>query len=119
MLLEHLYEGETVRPAHVTVYQSHDCQLDDVLGAVKKDLHDNHAVILLNAPRASYADVIVLLPRGRLLLLQCKYCTTTKLSDANVKVEFDKMGLKDPTTKLLQTLFPLTSPCLRMTTSFE
>ena len=113
MLLDQLYEGETVRPAHVTVYQSHDCQLNDVLGAVKKDLHDNHAVILLNAPGASYAGVIVLLPRGRLLLLLCKYYAATKLSDANAKVEFDKMGLKDPTTQLLQTLFPLTSPCLR------
>ena len=131
MLLDQLYEGETVRPAHVTVYQSHvtldkqhadsasqggishvDRQLNDVLEAVKEDLRDNHAVILLNAPRASYADVIVLLPRGRLLLLQCKYYTARKLSDKDARVEFDKMGLEDPTTELLQTLFPEKSPCL-------
>ena len=103
----------------MTVYQSHDCQLDDILGAVKEDLRDNHAVILLNAPIASYADVIVLLPRGRLLLLQCKYYTARKLSDIDAKVEFDKMGLEDPTTKLLQTLFPLGRRRACVTTSFE
>ena len=144
VLLDQLYEGETVRPAHVTVYQLHvtldkqhtakpkkprsksacqggcdsisdaDCPLGDVLGVVKKDLCDNHAVILLNAPKASYAaDVMVLLPRGRLLLLQCKYYTATKLSDTNAKVEYDEMGLEDPTTQLLQSLFPEKSPCLR------
>ena len=138
VLLDQLYEGESVRPAHVTVYQLHvtldkqhaaksgskhacqggcgsvsdaDCQLDDVLGVVKKDLCDNHAVILLNAPKASYADAMVLLPRGRLLLLQCKYYTATKLTDTNAQVEFDKMGLEDPTTQLLQSLFSEKSPC--------
>ena len=120
VLLDQLYEGETVRPAHVTVYQLHvtldkhaDCPLGDVLGVVKQDLCNNHAVILLNAPKASYADVMVLLPRGRLLLLQCKYYTATRLSDTNAKVEYDEMGLEDPTTQLLQSLFPEKSPCLR------
>ena len=106
VLLDQLYKGETVRPAHVTVYQSHvtlesshvpssdsnnqgscdtisdaDCALKDVLDCVKKDLRDKHAVILLNAPTASYADVMVLLPRGRLLLLQCKYHSTRTLDN--------------------------------------
>ena len=137
-LLDQLYKGETVRPAHVTVYQSHvkiepkrvpssasnnqgscdsisdaDCALKDVLDCVKKDLSDNHAVILLNAPTASYADVMVLLPRGRLLLLQCKYHTTGKVPDTDVKDEFTKMGLEDPTAQLLLSLFPSESPCLR------
>ena len=78
-----------------------------------KDLSDKHAVILLNAPKASYADVMVLLPWGRLLLLQCKYYTTRKLYDKEVNVEFAKMGLEDFTTQLLHSLFPLESPCLR------
>ena len=140
VLLDQLYKGETVRPPHVTVYQSHvkiepihvpspasnsqgscdtisdadaDCALKDVLDCVKKDLSDKHAVILLNAPTASYADVMVLLPRGRLLLLQCKYYSTRKLHDNYVKDEFVKMGLEDPTTQLLQSLFPSESPCTR------
>ena len=135
---DQLYKGEAVRPPHVTAYQSHvrlepkhvpssdsnnqgncdtisdaDCALKDVLEGAKKDLRDKHAVILLNAPMASYADVMVLLPWGRLLLLQCKYFTTRTLCDTNVKDEFAKMGLEGPTTQLLQSRFPLESPCLR------
>ena len=41
-----------------------------------------------------------------------QYYTAKKLFDINANVEFDKMGLEDPTTELLQGLFPLTSPCL-------
>ena len=68
----------TVYQSHVTLESSHvpssdsnnqgscdtisdaDCALKDVLDCVKKDLRDKHAVILLNAPTASYADVMVL-----------------------------------------------------------
>ena len=77
-----------------------------MLEVVRKDLHDNHAVILLNAPESSYADVIVLLPRGRLLLLQCKHCPASKLCGADVEREFAKMGLKDPTTHAAAEPFP-------------
>ena len=138
VLLNLLYEGETVRPTKVSVCQSdvrldewhiailvtnacskgcnpisdEDRALDDILEVVRKDLHDNHAVILLNAPEGCYADVIVLLPWGRLLLLQCKHCPASKLCRSDVEHEFAKMGLEDPTTHMLQSLFPVGSPCL-------
>ena len=134
-------------PTHVTVYQLHvtldkqhtaksgskrtcqggcegisdaDCPLDDVLGVVKKDLCNNHAVILLNAPKASYAaDVMVLLPRGRLLLLQCKYYTKTKLYDGLMpKLSLTKWNWRIPQRSCCKA----SSPRIRracVTTSFE
>jgi hypothetical protein len=62
--------------------------------SVKRCIDANHAVVLINAPKASFADVIVLIPKKCVIVVQVRfYDEKTNLSDRAMLAELWKMGM--------------------------
>jgi hypothetical protein len=58
---------------------------------VKRLVVNNEAVVIVNAPRASFADIVVVIPLVAVLLVQCKfYKDTTPLTKGMLVVEMKK-----------------------------
>ena len=59
---------------------------------VQKGLEANDCVIIVNGKEAAFADIIVLIPRTAVILVQCKFYRASNLKNSTVMAELCKMG---------------------------
>ena len=74
---------------HVPAGKS-SAKADEVKLHLKRFVDANTAVVLVNADNASFADVIVLIPKTAVILVQCKF--TAESASIGFKGEMAKMG---------------------------
>ena len=59
---------------------------------VQKALKAKECVIIVNGKEAAFADIIVLIPRTAVILVQCKFYRASNLKNSTVMAELCKMG---------------------------
>jgi hypothetical protein len=85
----------TVRVLQATTLIHPRGELREHLGLRAEEMPAAHEVLVIrNAPRASFADVIVIFPRVGVLLIQNKFYTAAKVfEEADATLELEKMGM--------------------------
>eukprot|EP00759_Apiculatamorpha_spiralis_P017722 PhF_6_TR23820/c2_g1_i1/m.33373 len=78
--------------------------LDEMFAQRTTDLVKNGSTIIIhNADKASYADTIIL-SKGKVVVLQYKFCTRTVLSSSQLEKEMHNMAPERPLSKSFRSL---------------